>query len=186
MIVLYNVGVEFLLMGGIVKFLVEVGLFVKEVFDYIGYLEIMVGCVKMFYLKIYGGIFVCCGVDEVVMEENNIVFIDFVVVNFYLFVVIVVNEDCMLEDVIENIDIGGLMMVCVVVKNYKDVIIVVNVFDYFCVLVEMNDNNGLLIYSICFDLVIKVFEYMVEYDGMIVNYFGVCLDSIGCEVDCDY
>lgn len=61
-----------------------------------------------------------------------------VVVNFYLFVVIVVKFDCMLEDVVENIDIGGFIMVCFVVKNYKDVVIVVNNGDFDVILVEMD------------------------------------------------
>lgn len=36
----------------------------------------------------------------------------------------------MMDEVIENIDIGGLIMLCVVVKNYKYVIIIVYFVDY--------------------------------------------------------
>lgn len=85
----------------------------------------------------------------------------------------VVNLNCMLVDVVENIDIGGLIMVCFVVKNYKDVVIVVNVYDYDCVICEMDVNYNFLMLVMCFDLVIVVFEYIVVYDGMIVNYFGI-------------
>lgn len=132
----------------------------------------MDGCVKILYLKVYGGILGCCGQDDVIMEEYQIQFIDMVVVNLYLFVQIVVCEGCLLEDVVENIDIGGLMMVCFVVKNYKDVVIVVKSSDYDVIIKEMDDNEGLLMFVICFDFVIKVFEYIVVYDSMIVNYFG--------------
>lgn len=61
---LFDFGVKLLLMGGIVKFFVDVGLFVIEVVDYMGFLEMFDGCVKMFYLKVYGGIFVCCDLFE--------------------------------------------------------------------------------------------------------------------------
>lgn len=54
-------------MGGMVKLFVDVGLFVIEVLDYIGFLEMMDGCVKIFYLKVYGGILGCCGIDDEVM-----------------------------------------------------------------------------------------------------------------------
>lgn len=102
-----------------------------------------------------------------------------VVVNLYLFVEIVVKVGCILVDVVENIDIGGLIMVCFVVKNYKDVIIVVNVYDYDCVIVEMDVNDKFFILEICFDFVIVVFEYIVVYDGMIVNYFGIMVFFYG-------
>lgn len=52
---------ELLFIGGIVCLLVEKGLSVIEVFDYIGFLEMMDGCVKILYLKVYGGILGCRG-----------------------------------------------------------------------------------------------------------------------------
>lgn len=36
----------------------EVGLVVLDIFEVIGFLEIMDGCVKMLYLVVYGGLFV--------------------------------------------------------------------------------------------------------------------------------
>lgn len=138
----------------------------------------MDGWVKILYLKVYGGIFGCCDLDGVVMEQYGIKLIDLVVVNLYFFEVMVVRFDCDLFIVIENIDIGGLIMVCLVVKNYKDVVIVVNVGDYV-VVIEFFKVGG-LIYVQCFDLVFKVFEYIFVYDGMIVNYLGI-IDQI-CDI----
>lgn len=132
----------------------------------------MDGRVKILYSKVYGGILGRRGQDDVIMEEYQIQFIDMVVVNLYSFVQIVVREGCSLEDAVENIDIGGLTMVRFVVKNYKDVVIVVKSSDYDVIIKEMDDNEGSLTFVIRFDFVIKVFEYIVVYDSMIVNYFG--------------
>ena len=183
---LHNAGVELLSTGGTAKLLADAGLPVKEVSDHTGHPEIMAGRVKTLHPKIHGGILARRGVDEAVMEENNIAPIDLVVVNLYPFAATVANEDCTLEDAIENIDIGGPTMVRAAAKNHKDVTIVVNASDYGRVLAEMNDNAGSLTYNTRFDLAIKAFEHTAEYDGMISNYFGARLDSTGCEADADH
>lgn len=183
---LHNAGVELLSTGGTAKLLADAGLPVKEVSDHTGHPEIMAGRVKTLHPKIHGGILGRRGTDEAVMEEHNIAPIDLVVVNLYPFAATVANEDCTLEDAIENIDIGGPTMVRAAAKNHKDVTIVVNASDYSRVLAEMNDNNGSLTYNTRFDLAIKAFEHTAEYDGMIANYFGARLDSTGCEADCDH
>ena len=183
---LHNAGVELLSTGGTAKLLADAGLPVKEVSDHTGHPEIMAGRVKTLHPKIHGGILARRGVDEAVMEENNIAPIDLVVVNLYPFAATVANEDCTLEDAIENIDIGGPTIVRAAAKNHKDVTIVVNASDYGRVLAEMNDNAGSLTYNTRFDLAIKAFEHTAEYDGMIANYFGARLDSTGCEADCDH
>ena len=151
---LHNAGVELLSTGGTAKLLADAGLPVKEVSDHTGHPEIMAGRVKTLHPKIHGGILGRRGTDEAVMEEHSIAPIDLVVVNLYPFAATVANEDCTLEDAIENIDIGGPTMVRAAAKNHKDVTIVVNAADYSRVLAEMNDNNGSLTYNTRFDLAI--------------------------------
>ena len=183
---LHNAGVELLSTGGTAKLIADAGLPVTEVSDHTGHPEIMAGRVKTLHPKIHGGILARRGIDEAVMQENNIAPIDLVVVNLYPFAATVANEDCTLEDAIENIDIGGPTMVRAAAKNHKDVTIVVNAADYDNVLAEMNANNGSLKYQTRFDLAIKAFEHTAEYDGMIANYFGARLESTECEEDCDH
>lgn len=179
-------GVELLSTGGTAKVLAEHNLPVTEVSDYTGHPEIMDGRVKTLHPKVHGGILGRRGQDEIVMSENDIQPIDLVVVNLYPFAATVANEDCSLEDAIENIDIGGPTMVRAAAKNHKDVTIVVNAKDYERVIAEMNSNHGSLTYSTRFDLAIAAFEHTAEYDGMIANYFGARLDSTDCESDCGH
>ena len=183
---LHNAGVELLSTGGTAKLLADAGLPVKEVSDHTGHPEIMAGRVKTLHPKIHGGILARRGIDEAVMDENNIAPIDLVVVNLYPFAATVAKEGCTLEDAIENIDIGGPTMVRAAAKNHKDVTIVVNACDYSRVLAEMSDNDGSLTYQTRFDLAIKAFEHTAEYDGMIANYFGARIDSVDCEDECDH
>lgn len=181
-------GVDLLSTGGTAKLLAENGIKVTEVSDYTGHPEIMDGRVKTLHPKVHGGILARRGMDEAVMGENDISAIDIVVVNLYPFANTVANEDCTLEDAIENIDIGGPTMVRAAAKNHKDVTIVVNAGDYDRVIAEMNANNGSLTYKTRFDLAIAAYEHTAAYDGMIANYFGQMLPSYGeteGEVDFD-
>ena len=172
-------GVEILSTGGTCKLLADNGVAVTEVSDYTGFPEMMDGRVKTLHPKIHGGILARRGVDESVMQANDIQAIDMVVVNLYPFAETVARPDCSLEDAIENIDIGGPTMVRAAAKNHKDVAIIVNSSDYARVLSEMNDNENSLLYKTRFDLAIAAYEHTAQYDGMIANYFGTMVPSYG-------
>ncbi len=174
-------GVDLLSTGGTAKLLAENGIQVTEVSDYTGHPEIMDGRVKTLHPKVHGGILARRDMDEAVMAENNINAIDLVVVNLYPFAKTVADENCSLENAIENIDIGGPTMVRAAAKNHKDVTIVVNANDYDRVLTEMAANNDSLTYQTRFDLAIAAYEHTAAYDGMIANYFGKMLPAHGSE-----
>ena len=90
--------------------LMSEGIPVTEVSDHTGFPEMMDGRVKTLHPKIHG-ILGRRGTDDAVMTDNEIGAIDLVVVNLYPFEATVANPDCSLADAIENIDIGGPMMV---------------------------------------------------------------------------
>ena len=172
-------GVDLLSTGGTAKLLAENGIPVTEVSDYTGHPEIMDGRVKTLHPKVHGGILARRGIDEAVMTENDISAIDMVVVNLYPFANAVSDENCSLENAIENIDIGGPTMVRAAAKNHKDVTIIVNASDYDRVLSELDNNNDSLTYKTRFDLAIAAYEHTASYDGMIANYFGKMLPAYG-------
>ncbi|UAA38923.1 bifunctional phosphoribosylaminoimidazolecarboxamide formyltransferase/IMP cyclohydrolase [Paraneptunicella aestuarii] len=174
-------GVEILSTGGTAKLLAENEIPVIEVSDYTGHPEIMDGRVKTLHPKVHGGILGRRGQDEAVMDQHNIQPIDLVAVNLYPFAETVSNDDCSLEDAIENIDIGGPTMVRAAAKNHQDVTIVVNAADYAKVISEMQQNNGSVTAQTRFSLAISAFEHTAEYDGMIANYFGGMLPAYGEE-----
>ncbi len=169
---LHDQGIEILSTGGTAKLLIDNMIPVMEVSKHTGFPEIMDGRVKTLHPKIHGGILGRRGIDDGVMKDNDIAPIDLVVVNLYPFEATVANEDCSLDDAIENIDIGGPAMVRATAKNHAFVSIIVDPDDYQRVLEELHANDGMVTDATRFDLAVKAFEHTSNYDGMIANYLG--------------
>lgn len=167
---LSDAGVEILSTGGTAQLLTDNSIPVKEVSEHTGFPEIMDGRVKTLHPKIHGGVLGRRGIDDEVMKINGIDPIDLVVVNLYPFEATIANENCTLEDAIENIDIGGPAMVRATAKNHDFVSIVVNPADYDRVVEEIN--AGGITAATRFDLAVKAFEHTSHYDGAIANYLG--------------
>jgi phosphoribosylaminoimidazolecarboxamide formyltransferase/IMP cyclohydrolase len=165
-------GVDILSTGGTARLLIENFIPVTEVSKHTGFPEIMNGRVKTLHPKIHGGILGRRGIDDGVMKNNDIAPIDLVVVNLYPFEATVADENCSLEDAIENIDIGGPAMVRATAKNNAFVSIVVDPTDYDRVLNEISAHQGCVSKETRFDLAVKAFEHTANYDGAIANYLG--------------
>ena len=73
------------------------------------------------------------------LAEHGIAPIDMVVVNLYRFEEVAAKADATLEELIENIDIGGPTMIRSAAKNYQDVAVVVSPADYAAILEELRD-----------------------------------------------
>ena len=168
-------GVKILSTGGTAKLLADNGVAVTEVADYTGFPEMLDGRVKTLHPKVHGGILARRDVPEHVakLEQHGIARIDMVVVNLYPFQSTVAKDDCMLEEAIENIDIGGPTMLRSAAKNHKDVVVVCDPADYARVLDEVT--AGTVSYDTKFMLAKKVFAHTAQYDGAITNY----LTSLG-------
>ena len=167
--------VEILSTGGTARLLTENNIPVIEVSEHTGFPEMMDGRVKTLHPKIHGGILGRRGMDDTVMQENEIAPIDMIVVNLYPFEQTVANPDCDLATAIENIDIGGPTMLRAAAKNHKDVTVIVDAEDYARVLEEMDSNSGAVTDSTRFNLAVKTFEHTSNYDGAIANYLGTRL-----------
>lgn len=135
-------GIEILSTGGTARLLSEKNIPVTEVSQHTGFPEMMDGRVKTLHPKIHGGILGRRGIDDAVMQANEIAPIDMIVVNLYPFEQTVANPDCDLPTAIENIDIGGPTMLRAAAKNHKDVTVIVDAEDYARVLEEMDQNSG--------------------------------------------
>jgi len=164
--------VEILSTGGTARLLAENKIPVIEVSDHTGFPEMMDGRVKTLHPMIHGGILGRRGIDEAVMEKNNIGPIDLVAVNLYPFEQTVANPQCDLATAIENIDIGGPTMVRSAAKNHAAVTIIVDNSDFRTVLNEMRQFDGRVSDATRFNLAVKAFEHTARYDGLIANHLG--------------
>ena len=175
--VLAGYGVEILSTGGTAKLLRESGVNVMDVSEYTGFPEMLDGRVKTLHPKVHGGLLGMRGNPEHVakMREHGIGAIDMVVVNLYPFEATVAKEGCLLEDAIENIDIGGPTMLRSAAKNYQDVTVLVDTVDYAMIVDELRASDGEVSVKTNFNLAVKAFQHTAAYDGAISNYLGVRL-----------
>lgn len=161
---------EILATGNTAKLLSQNSVPVKEVSDLTGFPEIFEGRVKTLHPKIFGGILFRRDNKEDILQanQNNILPIDIVCVNLYPFVQTIQKENVSLEDVIENIDIGGPSLVRAAAKNYKYVSILTNPVQYNSFLAELE--SGVISDTTRKKLAVEAFSYTSNYDTYIANY----------------
>jgi phosphoribosylaminoimidazolecarboxamide formyltransferase/IMP cyclohydrolase len=156
--------------GGTQKILAGAGLAVTGVSEHTGFSEIMDGRVKTLHPRIHGGILGRVQ-DEDVMQAQDIPPIDLVIVNLYPFEAATADENCSLEDAIENIDIGGPAMVRAAAKNHARVSVVVDPDDYEVIANELAC-AGSVSEETRFTLATKAFAHTARYDGLVAAYLS--------------
>ncbi len=166
---LSGLGVELISTGGTAKTLRENGIAVKDVAEVTGFPEMLDGRVKTMHPRITGGILAVRGNAEHVraLEEHGIRPIDMVVVNLYQFEKVAAKAGVTLDEMIENIDIGGPTMIRSAAKNFNDVAIVVSPEDYNAIFEEMRENGGGLSRETRWKLAQKAFRTTADYDSAI-------------------
>ena len=175
---LISKGIEILSTGGTAKALKEAGVKVKDVSDYTGFPEMMDGRVKTLHPKVHGGILALRDNEGHLKaaKENEIEFIDMVVVNLYPFQKTVEKEDVSEAEATQNIDIGGPSMIRSAAKNYQFVTVVTDPKDYDEVAKEILE-KGETELSTRKKLARKAFTMTYRYDEAIDHYFRKLLDE---------
>ncbi len=166
---LRELGVELISTGGTARLLRDSGIQVKDVSEVTGFPEMLDGRVKTMHPLITGGILAIRGNAEHVraLEAHGIQPIDMVVVNLYQFEKAAAREGVTLEELIENIDIGGPTMIRSAAKNFHDVAVVVSPGDYLAICEEMRENGGALLRETHWRLAQKAFRTTADYDSAI-------------------
>ncbi len=138
-------GVELVSTGGTARSLTDAGLAVQDVADLTGFPEMLDGRVKTIHPRVAGGMLAMRSKPEhmAALAEHNIQTIDMVVVNLYEFEKVAARKDAHLEEIIENIDIGGPTMIRAAAKNYQDVAVVTSAADYAPLLEELRSTGEL-------------------------------------------
>jgi phosphoribosylaminoimidazolecarboxamide formyltransferase/IMP cyclohydrolase len=166
---LAGLGAELISTGGTARLIRESGIAVRDVSDVTGFPEMLDGRVKTLHPKIHGGILAIRGNagHERALAEHAIAPIDMVVVNLYRFEEAAARPDASLEDLIENIDIGGPATIRSAAKNHRDVAVVVSPADYDAILTELRANDGALSAETHWRLAKKAFRTTADYDAAI-------------------
>ena len=163
-------GADLISTGGTARLLRENGIAVRDVSEVTGFPEMLDGRVKTMHPKITGAILAVRDNAEhaASLREHAIEPIDMVVVNLYQFGKVAARTDASLEDLIENIDIGGPTMIRSAAKNWQDVAIVTSADDYQPLLDELR-SAGSLSRKTKWELARKAFNTTAAYDRAISN-----------------
>ena len=165
-------GVEILSTGGTAKMIRDLGIQAKDVSEYTGFPEMLDGRVKTLHPKVHAGLLALREKKEHMetVKKHGIGLIDMVVVNLYPFEKTAAKPGVKLEELIENIDIGGPSMLRSAAKNHKSVCVVCDPSDYQRVIDEMEKNAGGISEKLLTEFGAKVFAKTSSYDAAICDY----------------
>lgn len=164
-------GIELISTGGTAKLLRDAGLTAMDVSDLTGFPEMLDGRVKTIHPRVAAGVLAIREKADhmAALAEHNIPLIDMVVVNLYAFEKTAAKPGVTLEEIIENIDIGGPTMIRAAAKNYQDVAVVTRAEDYPALLAELETNEGKLSPATHWQLAQKAFSTTAAYDAAITR-----------------
>ena len=146
--------------------------------------EILGGRVKTLHPKIFGGL-LCKYDDHDHMKEilqHDIPKINGIIVNLYPFKKTVEKytsksfDNDAKNDIIENIDIGGVTLIRAAAKNFKHILTVTSPDDYMDVINYSNDNK--LNRDVKQYYATKAFLNILDYDASISDYFNTIYGTL--------
>lgn len=153
--------------GGTFKILKDNNIKVVGIEYITGFDEILEGRVKTLNNSIFGGILACIDKDSHIKDLNDlfIPFIEVVIVNLYNFDKAAQKNEPFEDELMENIDIGGVSLIRAAAKNFKNVLVVCDKNDYKK-LIEVIEKPSLEVRK---EFAQKAFQYTARYDLKIAS-----------------
>ncbi len=168
---LHELGWTLIASGGTAKTLRDNSLPVTEVGDYTGSPEILGGRVKTLHPAVHGGLLArSTEADHDELLRLGWDYIDLVAVNLYPFEATIARPGVAFDEVIENIDIGGVTLIRAAAKNHQRVTVLCDPADYSVVLDELR--AGGVSSETRRRLAVKGFATTARYDSAIFNYLS--------------
>lgn len=165
---------ELISTGGTAEILKKNNISVLEVSELTKFPEILEGRIKTLHPVVHGGLLARRDKQEHMdsIHKLSINPIDLVIVDLYPFETVAGELNSTLEDVIENIDIGGPSMIRSAAKNYAAVTVILDQSDYVLLLEELSENNGETTLKFREKMALKAFQKTSSYDFAISAYLG--------------
>lgn len=164
--------IEILSTGGTAATLHDHGIPVVPVEDVTGMPEMLGGRVKTLHPRLHGGILAQRNKPEQMADAaaHGLPLIDLVVVNLYPFAAMTENGNLSLDEALSYIDIGGVAMLRAAAKNFADVTVVCQPYDYDEVLTDLRQNDGATSLPLRQRLALETFQHTAAYDAAISAY----------------
>jgi len=171
---LSKMKVKIISTGGTAKKLSQAGIDVVGIESVTGFPEMMDGRVKTLHPKIHGALLALRDKKEHIaaMKQHDIEPIDLVCVNLYPFEQTIAKQNCVFEEAIENIDIGGPSMLRSAAKNHKFVTVVTQPGQYDKLIEEMQKNDGAVSEELRSEFARAAFALTASYDAAISKYLN--------------
>ncbi|MBV9645112.1 MAG: bifunctional phosphoribosylaminoimidazolecarboxamide formyltransferase/IMP cyclohydrolase [Verrucomicrobia bacterium] len=171
---LSEIGIEIVSTGGTATLLRKESIPHLDIEKFTGFPEILSGRVKTLHPRVHGGLLYLRDRPDHQQEaaENYIEPIDLVVVNLYPFERTIAQPGVLLDEAIEQIDIGGPSMLRSAAKNYRSVTVASDPSDYPRILEEIANHQGETTLATREQLAIKAFITTASYDQAIADFLG--------------
>ncbi|WP_186647857.1 bifunctional phosphoribosylaminoimidazolecarboxamide formyltransferase/IMP cyclohydrolase [Fluviispira vulneris] len=165
---LNKIGCQLVATTSTYKAILDFGLPCATVDSITKFPEILGGRVKTLHPKIFGGILgrESLESDLADLKEHGIEIFDLVVCNLYPFQE-VLKMGVEPEELVENIDIGGVSLLRAAAKNHASISILADVKDYQTLVENIIENNGFVSLDLRRQLAIKALRETASYDELI-------------------
>jgi phosphoribosylaminoimidazolecarboxamide formyltransferase / IMP cyclohydrolase len=177
--VLCEFGVEIISTAGTLKVLSDAGIEAVNMADFTGVREMMGGRVKTLDAKVHAGLL---GIRDnklhcEQLQAADYQWIDLAVVNLHPVASLIQAQGITMDEVLDQIDIGGATILRSAAKNFRYVTVVVNPERYSTVMHEMRAHEGEITFATRFRLAREAFACVAQYDQTVAGY----LDSLRIE-----
>ncbi len=165
-------GVELISTSGTLSVLRQADIPVISISEYTGMPEMMSGRVKSLHPAVHAGLL---GIRESKLHQEQLQaygfqWIDMVVVNLQPVEELIARHAAAPDEVMDQIDIGGVAMLRSAAKNYRYVTAVVNPERYPQIMHEMRAHDGVVSFPTRFSLAWEAFSWTSRYDQDIARY----------------
>ncbi len=174
--VLRDFNVEIISTEGTRRALREAGIESKEIASFTGTRELLSGRVKSLHPKVHAGLL---GIRDNKLHQEEMQtyeyeWVDMLVVNLRPLEELIANPAVTPDEVVDQVDIGGVAMIRSAAKNFRYVTVVVNPERYASVAHEMQAHEGSLPFSMRFRLAQEAFAATARYDEVLAEYLQRC------------
>ncbi len=169
---LREMDVEIISTAGTLQTLQEAGIDAVNMGDYTGVQEMMEGRVKSLHSKVHAGLL---GVRDNKLHVEQLQaadyeWIDLVAVNLHPVEAVVEQAGITPEEVVAQVDTGGMSMIRSAAKNFRYVTVIVNPERYSTVMHELRAHEGEVTFATRGRLAQEAFACTARYDTVIADY----------------
>ena len=174
--VLRDFSVEIISTEGTQRVLQEAGIESKEIADFTGTRELLSGRVKSLHPKVHAGLL---GVRDNKLHQEEMrtyeyAWVDMLVVNVHPLEELIATPAITPDEVVDQVDIGGVAMIRSAAKNFRYVTVVVNPDRYSSVAHEIQAHEGKVPFTMRFRLAQEAFSVTAAYDRDLAEYLQRC------------